>query len=132
MMLESRHVSALVDRPVEEVYAYVSDPTNLPAWAPGLCTSLEQVEGQWIAESGMGRITLEFVPRNEFGVLDHTVTLASGERFHNPMRVMANGSGSEVVFTVRRQVTGSGEDFERDITAVSADLTTLKRLLEAD
>lgn len=132
MMLESRHLSAVIDRPVEEVYAYVSDPTNLPAWAPGLCTSLEQVDGAWVADSGMGRITLEFAPRNEYGVLDHTVTLPSGERFYNPMRLIANGSGSEVVFTVRRQATASDEEFERDVTAVSADLTTLKRLLEAD
>jgi hypothetical protein len=130
MTMESRHISARVERPVDEVYAYTADPANLPAWAPGLCHSIDQVDGQWVAESGMGRIVLEFAPRNDFGVLDHTVTLPSGERFYNPMRVIANGSGSELVFTVRRQPGTSDEDFERDATAVRADLITLKRLLE--
>jgi hypothetical protein len=33
---------------------------------------------------------MAFVPRNEYGVLDHEVTLPSGESVHNPMRVIAD------------------------------------------
>jgi hypothetical protein len=32
--------------------------------------------------------------------LDHDVTLPSGETLSNPMRVVPNGTGSEVVFTL--------------------------------
>jgi hypothetical protein len=131
MTLESRHVGVPIDRPANEVYGYVSDPTNWPAWAPGLCTSIEHVDGHWVAESGMGRIVIEFAPPNDFGVLDHTVTVASGETFHNPMRVIPDGSGCEVVFTVRRRSGITDEEFERDASAVLADLTALKRLIEA-
>jgi hypothetical protein len=46
------------------------------------------------------------------------------------MRVIADGEGCEVVFTLRRQPGMSDEDFERDAAAVLADLGTLKRLLE--
>ncbi len=45
----------------------------------------------------MGRVALAFVPRNDFGVLDHDVTLPSGETVYNPMRVIADGTGCEVV-----------------------------------
>lgn len=78
----------------------------------------------------MGRVTFAFVSRNEYGVLDHDVTLPSGETVYNPMRVIADGTGCEVVFTLRRQPGMTDDDFARDADAVSADLATLKRVLE--
>jgi uncharacterized protein YndB with AHSA1/START domain len=130
MSAESRHISVGIDRPFDDVYAYAADPAHLPAWAPGLCTAVEQVDGRWTAESGMGRIAIDFAPSNPFGVLDHDVTLSSGETFHNPMRVLRNGDHAEVVFTLRRRDGMTDADFERDAAAVHADLTTLKRIIE--
>jgi hypothetical protein len=127
---DSRHLSTHIDRPAREVYDYASQPANLPQWAPGLGTSAEHVDGRWMVDSPMGRVAVAFAPSNDFGVLDHDVTLPSGETIHNPMRVVADGTGSEVVFTLRRQPGMSDKDFHRDADAVLADLTTLKRLLE--
>jgi hypothetical protein len=131
MTSESRHISAWVDRAADEVYDYASDPVNLPQWAPGLGSSVEKVDGRWVAESPMGRVVFAFVQRNEHRVLDHDVTLPSGETVYKPMRVIADGSGCEVVFTLRRRPGMSDEDFARDADAVSADLTTLRRVLES-
>jgi Polyketide cyclase / dehydrase and lipid transport len=130
MTPESRHISAHIERPIDEVYDFAADPTNLPRWAPGLCTSVEQVDGRWIAETGMGQVVLTFAPPNAFGVLDHDVTLPSGETIHNPMRVIAHGSGCEVVFSLRRKPGMSDDDFDRDAGAVLADLTRLGQVLE--
>ncbi|CAM5647231.1 hypothetical protein STAFG_5516 [Streptomyces afghaniensis 772] len=126
----SRHLGISIDRPAQEVYDYVSDPANVPGWAPGLARSLELVDGRWVGESPMGRVVVDFTPRNDFGVLDHDVTLPSGETVHNPMRVLTDGPGCEVVFTLRRRPWMSDEDFHRDAEAVTADLTALKRLME--
>ncbi|MGX1563945.1 SRPBCC family protein [Streptomyces sp. NPDC055506] len=126
----SQHLGIPIDRPAQEVYDYVSDPRNVPGWAPGLARSIELVDGRWVGESPMGRVVVVFTPRNEFGVLDHDVTLPSGQTVHNPMRVIADGSGCEVVFTLRRRPGMSDEEFRRDAEAVSADLTGLKRLME--
>lgn len=78
----------------------------------------------------MGRVTIVFAPRNEYGVLDHHVTLPSGETVYNPMRVIADGPASEVVFTLRRQPGQSDQDFVQDAETVAADLATLKTALE--
>jgi uncharacterized protein YndB with AHSA1/START domain len=128
---ESRHISVHIDRPADAVYAYAADPAHLPAWAPGLCTTIEQVDGGWVAESGMGRVLIAFAPPNPFGVLDHDVTLNTGETFHNPMRVLPAGDGAEVVFSLRRQPRMTDAEFDRDTAAVRADLTALKHLLES-
>lgn len=120
-----------VDRPVRDVYDYAVNPANLPAWAAGLSGSIDQVDGQWVAESPMGRVSVAFAPRNDFGVLDHDVTLPSGETFYNPVRVIAAGDVAEVIFTLRRAPAMTDEEFDRDADAVAADLATLKRVLEA-
>jgi len=132
MATESRHISLDIDRPAAEVYDYTSDHTNLPNWASGIGDSIELVDDEWVVESPMGRLTIGFVPSNALGVLDHTVTLASGETFYNPMRVIQHGSGSEVVFTLRRSDDQTDEQFEHDAATILADLHTLKALLEGE
>jgi hypothetical protein len=131
MTLESRHLSARISRPADEVYAYASNPANLPSWAPGLGTSVEQVDGHWVVDTPSGRISLTFAPRNDFGVLDHYVTLGSAEVIYIPLRVIADEDGSEVLFTLRRRPGMTDAEFEEDAGAVAADLARLKRLMES-
>ncbi|MEV0575967.1 SRPBCC family protein [Streptomyces sp. NPDC050392] len=129
---ESRHLGVHIARTADEVYAFASDPRNLPAWAHGLGDSITETDGRWVAESSpMGRVVVDFVPHNELGVLDHDVTLPSGETVHNPVRVIGDGTGSEVVFTLRRRPGMSDADFERDADTVAGDLDRLRGLLES-
>jgi hypothetical protein len=131
MPAESKQISESIDLPAADVYRYASDPANLPAWAPGLGSSVENVDGRWFVQTPAGPAGFAFVARNELGVLDHELTLPSGEVIYNPMRVVPIGDGCEVVFTLRRLPDMSIEDFERDAGLVQADLTQLKQVLEA-
>jgi hypothetical protein len=126
----SRHISERIGRPADEVYEYAVDPANLPGWAPGLGSAVESVGGRWFVETPMGRVGFAFAERNAYGVLDHEVTLPSGEVIHNPMRVIRDGEGCEVVFTLRRLPGMSDGEFERDADAVADDLARLKRIVE--
>jgi hypothetical protein len=128
---DSRHLSTLIDRPPDEVYEYAADPANLPEWAPGLGTSVEKIDGQWFVETPTGRVGFAFAPRNTYGVLDHEATLPTGEVLDSPMRVTRNGSGSEVVFSLRRNPGMTDEEFDRDADLVAADLARLKARVEA-
>jgi hypothetical protein len=129
---EVSHVSVSILRTPADVYAFAADPRNLPRWAKGLSgSSIREAGGEWLAESPMGTVRIRFVPRNDLGVLDHDVVISSsGESFHNPMRVLANGEGSEVVFTLYRRPGMTDEALAADRRAIEADLATLKRLLE--
>jgi hypothetical protein len=75
-------------------------------------------------------VRVRFVERNALGVLDHDVLPESGATVHVPMRVIPNGSGSEVVFTLFRAPNVSDQKFSEDASWVEKDLNTLKRLLE--
>jgi hypothetical protein len=130
-MPPSRHISVFVAASAEDVYAYAADPRHLPAWAAGLARStVEQAGGHWVVESPMGPVRVDFAPANDLGVLDHTVTLPDGEQVLNPLRVIPDGEGCEIVFTVRHRAGVSEADFERDCRAVLTDLETLQALLE--
>lgn len=132
MTAMSQHLSIAIDRPSSAVYEYAADPANLPRWAGGLTSAtVEQVDGQWVADSPMGRVTISFVAQNDFGVLDHVVTLPSGESVYNPMRVIPYGDASEVVFTLRQSPGMSDDEFARDAESVRTDLDSLRRVLEA-
>ena len=128
---ESRQISESIDRSAADVYRYASDPAHIPIWAPGLGSSVENIDGRWFVETPAGRAGFAFVERDEFGVLDHEVTLPSGDVIYNPMRVVPDGDGCEVEFTLRRLPDMSDADFERDAGLVQADLNRLKRVMEA-
>ncbi|HEV2637358.1 MAG TPA: SRPBCC family protein [Actinocrinis sp.] len=130
MTVESKQISVQIDRPVTDVYDYLADPANMAEWAQGLGSTVTEEAGNWYLATPEGRIGVEFAPRNDFGVLDHDVTLPSGEVFYNPMRAVANEEGSEVLFTVRRLPGLSDAEFERDAGLVAADLVRIKQVLE--
>ena len=125
-----RHVSVSIKRPPEEVYAFASNPANLPKWAAGLGGSIRQAGGEWVADGPMGSVKVRFAAPNALGVLDHDVTLPSGVTIHNPMRVVRRGQGSEVVFTLFRRPEVTDEEFAKDAGMVEKDLKTLRQLLE--
>ena len=126
----AQHISIAIDRPADQVYAFVVNPENLPRWADGLGTTVRKVGDDWIADSPMGKVKVKFAPRNEFGVLDHDVTLPSGETVSNPMRVVPNGRGCELTFTLFRRPGVSDDELRADASRVAADLRQLKALLE--
>ena len=103
-----------IERPPAEVYAFVSDPNNLPKWASGLNAAVK----------------VRFVERNAYGVLDHYVKANAGPEVYMPMRVFPNGEGAEVLLTVFRQPGVTEEKFVDDTQWVRRDLEALKALLE--
>lgn len=131
MVVKSRHVSTVVHRPASEVYDYAADPDHLPEWAAGLAQGEVAREGDTlIVDSPMGQVRVRFVPPNQYGVLDHDVTLPTGTVVTNPVRVLEHPDGAEVLFTVR-QIELSDEELERDVRLVQDDLARLKAVLEA-
>ena len=108
-MWEAQHISQSIARPTAEVVEFASD---LSRWAAGVSDDM----------------AVTFRPGREFGILDHDVEVG-GATFHNPLRVLENDGGSEVVFTLYRRDGVTDEQFGADAAAIRADLATLNTLL---
>lgn len=128
--VESRTLSVRIDRPFTIVYAFLVDPANWNQWALGLGKSLRRADRGWIADSDAGIVKVRFTPRNEFGVLDHTVIRPVGTQLYVPMRLLTNGSGCELLFTLFREPGITDERYNADANFVQRDLNGLKKLLE--
>ncbi|MEW6312427.1 MAG: SRPBCC family protein [Pseudomonadota bacterium] len=129
-MLESKTISVSIQCPPPQVYQFSANPENLPQWASGLGTAITIIDGTCVAQTSQGVVKIRFAPPNDFGILDHYVTLPSGQEIYAPLRVIANGTGSELIFTLFRQVEMSAQQFHDDAEWAMRDLTTLKQLLE--
>jgi len=127
----ARTLSVSIDCPPDQVYGFVSNPENFPRWATAFCRSIRKADSGWIVEMPQGQVNVRFVPRNTMGVMDHFVTPAPGVEIYVPMRIVANGSGSEVIFTLFRMPGMTDEEFTADAGMVERDLETLKKVMEA-
>lgn len=129
MTYPAKNISISIDRPFQEVYRFASNPENLPDWI-AFIKSVSKNGNSWLAETDIGDIRIMFVVPNIFGVIDHQVTLAGGETVNNPMRVIANGKGSELIFTLFKIPGRTEEEFNNDAKAVEIDLIMLKKIME--
>jgi hypothetical protein len=129
--MPARIIHRSIDRNWRDVYTFAEAPKNMPLWASGLATGLERSGNDWIAEGVLGTVKVSFVPHNEFGVIDHTVTIESGLRVYNALRVVPNQDGCEVMFTLLRMAGMTDDQFEADAAHVGRDLDALKALMEA-
>lgn len=130
IIFPSRTLSVFIACHPSKVYEFVSNPENLPKWATGFCKSVRKSNDDWIVDTPQEPMKVRFVEKNNFGVLDHYVTPAPGVEVYVPMRVLSNGSGSEVIFTLFRLSEMSDEKYAEDIGLVEQDLRTLKKMLE--
>ena len=129
-MLAARTLSVNINCPPRAVYTFVVNPENLPQWAGGLCHSVSRSATGWVVHTPQGDMQFRFAEENSFGVLDHYVTPPQGGEIYVPMRVLPNGGGSTLLFTLFQLPGMSEDDFARDAGLVEKDMQTLKRLLE--
>jgi hypothetical protein len=127
---QSRTVAVFIGAAPSAIAEFVSNPLNLLLWAAAFCTSVSRNGSDWLVETPQGQVKIRFAPPNSHGILDHYVTLPSGQEVYAPMRVIANGNGSELLFTVLRLPDMTNRQLEEDAAMVKRDLLALKTLME--
>jgi len=124
------HISRSITAAPAAVCAVVGDLEQLPRWAAGLSSGVRLEEGRWVTESPMGLVEVRFTGNIAAGILDHDVVLPDGTVVHNPLRVLPNDGGSEVVFSLFERAGMTDDDFEGDAKAVRADLNRLAAIFD--
>jgi hypothetical protein len=129
-MLEARTITIGIACPFDRAYAFAHVPGNFPKWAAGMSSSLHREGDRWLADAPQGKAEIRFTPPNDHGVLDHHVLLPGIAEIYIPLRMIANGDGTDVLFTLFRQPGMDDAAWDEDEAKVRKDLATLKGLLE--
>ncbi len=129
-LLRSKTLNVSIDCDPKTVYEFVSNLENFPKWAETFCLSIRRSNGEWIVETPQGPVEISIAGKNDLGVLDHHVRPSAGAEVFVPMRVVPNGSGSEVLFTLFQLPGVSDESYAEDIRLVEQDLRSLKSVME--
>lgn len=132
LTLPSRTITIRIEAPYDAAYARLRDPATWPHWAAGLGAGLSPGrDGLWTVNTVTGAAAhVRFSDPNPYGVLDHTVILPGGGEVHVPFRLIRNGNGCEVIFTLLRLPQMDDDAFSADGAAVESDLARLKAVLE--
>jgi len=129
--MPARIIHRTIRRDWRAVYDFAAKPQNIALWASGLAAGLTPDGEDWIADGGpIGAVRIRFAPENPFGVIDHTVTMPDGTVVENALRVVPNGDGAEVMFTLLRLPGMDDDAFAADAAHVARDLDALARILE--
>ena len=124
-------LSVSIARAPGDVARFVADARNLPRWAGAFCKSVRPDGEHWRVQTDEGEFGLRFLASVEHGVLDHVVEVAEDVQVFVPMRVVPNGEGSEVLFTLFRLPAMTEPRWQTDLAMVKADLESLRVAMES-
>ncbi len=126
--LKSKTLTVSVDRHPATLLEWLATPENLPLWHGVFCRSIQRAPSGWIASSRRGPIPIRFLRDDRSGLLDLVLRENAGEDLTLAMRVLPNGSGSEVVFTIIQSPGLSDQAYQEHMRWAEKAIHGLKKL----
>jgi hypothetical protein len=124
------YFSVRIERDVDEVYRFITYTSKLGLWAQGLRSAAWEPSRTAVGESSAGPIEVCFTDQVDLGICDLSIVTPDGQVIGCPMRVVRDGTSSEVVFTLRPDAVADREGREQLGAAIAADLNRLRRAIE--
>jgi hypothetical protein len=122
-----------IERPVDDAYTFLADPTTMPKWAIHNVKSIKPVgNGRWEMDTPRGRGYLIPHYQKPNGILDHDF-IDAGEGFWSvtARAVPVGSSGSVYMITLTKPDAMPMEAFEGGMKLMDDELTALKACIEA-
>lgn len=131
-MLKTRTLTVEINRPIEEVYAFLVEPANLMRWTQVSGGRPEPLKGlrAWSFTGPRGAVLVHFTARNAYHVLDYTVQTSPEFSQTASVRLIRNGSGCVLTHTSVQHQLVSDEAFDSELEWLNSDLLVLKTLME--
>jgi hypothetical protein len=126
---DTRSIS--IGAPPAAVLDVVAEPRNLPRWAPEFARAVRADGDDWLVDSGAGELRIHVRVSRELGTVDLLRPGAPGGGEVGAFaRVIANGPGSEFLFTLLFPPGSSDADIERQRVIVDEELRNVRALAE--
>ena len=122
-------MTAVLERPAEEVFDYMSRIENLPEWATEFARELKLVDGRYKVVNGLGEFFFEIRADRESGVIDMLAGPHQEALQLFPTRVVPLGDGgSAFTFTMFQAPGQPDEQFEGQYQSLVREFENLELL----
>ena len=116
---------------VEEAFAFLAEPENLPRWAVGFARGIRREGDKWIVQTTQGEMPVRVVADAVQGTIDFHMGVTPGVEAIAYSRVVPNDSGAEYVFTQFQLPGMADEVFAAQRAALTEELAILPILFRA-
>lgn len=123
-----------IQRPFAVVAGYLSNPLTYSAWATKYFTGpvVEVDQDTYRVPTVAGERRLRVVMDVERGIFDiYLAPLDQAFSYALPVRVLANGDGADVLFTLTREPELTDSEWDESLLALEHELHEIKRQLES-
>ena len=115
--------------PCEVLLAYVSDPLNLPAWAPDFAADVSpSIDGTWLLRSAEGERHIVVRAFPDLGAVDFVS--ATDPQLGAFLRVLPSGTASLVTFSLLFPRDTARDVVESAMRGAVQELANLREILE--
>jgi hypothetical protein len=115
----------------EAVFAFLTNPENLPRWAVGFARAIRRDGETWLVTTNQGELPIRYVVDADRGVIDYHLEPAPGAEAVAYSRLVPNGDGVEYVFTQFQAPGMPDEVFVGQVAALAEELAILPALFRA-
>jgi len=126
--LLAKTLTASLPQDAQALFAWIADPENLARWHTSFCRALRKENGSLIAESPRGRVPVRFIRDDRSLVLDLLTEVAEGIELTNAIRILSNGEGSEMVWTLVKPDGISEAIFNEQMRWAGSALQNLRKV----
>ena len=129
--MKSHTVTAVIDAPKQDVFAYLSEIHNLPKWATEFARELRFEDGKAKVVNGLGEFYFSIDADVETGVIDMYVGPSEHELMLFPTRVVPLPDGRSVYSFTMFQAPGMPDDlFESQHASLRREFENIRREVE--
>jgi uncharacterized membrane protein len=120
-----------INRPRDEVFAFINEIKNLPKWADGFAKEVKAVDGHHKVVTPDGEMLLTFESNPKLGVIDMWAGPTQDQMDVFPVRVYARPDGSTVTTMTLFQSPGVDDAvFAKQVESLTRETGQLKQMLE--
>ena len=129
--MKSHTVTAVLDAPKEDVFAFLSEIDNLPKWATEFARELRFEDGKAKVVNGLGEFYFSIDADVESGVIDMYAGPSEDELMLFPTRVVPLPDGRSVYSFTMFQAPGMPDDlFESQHESLRREFENIRREVE--
>jgi hypothetical protein len=124
--------SVTIDRPADEVHAYLADALNWPQWSVVNVLAVEASPDPdwWQMTTPRGTGQLRIRADAQTGLLDHDFRDPQAA-WTVPARVVPNGRGTQFLITFFQPAVLDDDEFDRQAALIDTELATLQTILQS-